>query len=166
MTTELATDPYRLAFGEGIADIWWRSGRLTVKTGAAVGNSFLVMEVDDPRGTATPMHVHHDQDEAFYILDGEVVVFVDDRRLELTAGAFALVPRGTVHAYLVRSEHARMLVTQSPAGLEEAFVAAGTPVTSPEPPAEQTLPSAAEMTALLADYGLEVVGPPPSLADL
>src|SRR5215471_15387021 len=101
MTTATAASSYRLAAGEGLADVWWKTGRLTVKSGVASGAGFAVVEMDDLRGTATPMHVHHGEDESFYVLEGEVVVFVDGERIDLGAGDFALVPRGTVHAYLV-----------------------------------------------------------------
>jgi quercetin dioxygenase-like cupin family protein len=165
MSTLTATNPYRLAAGEGIAEVWWKTGRLTVKTGVAADASFAQLEVRDPRGTATPLHIHHDQDEAFYVLQGEVVVFVEDDRIHLGPGDFAFVPRGAVHAYLVTSTQARMLVTLSPAGLEELFVAAGIPVTSAGPPPEEVLPPIAEMVARFAEYGCEIVGPPPSLGD-
>ena len=166
MTTTTADTAYRLAAGEGLADVWWKTGRVIVKTGAAAGSSFAQVVVDDPRGTATPMHIHLDQDEAFYVLEGEVVVFVDGDRVDLGPGDFAFAPRGTAHAYLVRSPRARMLVTLSPAGLEELFVSAGIPVTSPEPPAEGALPPVTELVALFAEYGCELVGPPPSLDEL
>ena len=112
------------------------------------------------------MHIHHDQDEAFYVLEGEVVVFADGDRVELGAGDFVFAPRGTAHAYIVRSPRARMLVTLNPAGLEELFVASGVSVTGPEPPAAGTLPPVTELAALFAEYGCELVGPPPSLDDL
>jgi uncharacterized cupin superfamily protein len=86
MSTLTATNPYRLAAGEGIAEVWWKTGRLTVKTGVAADASFAQLEVRDPRGTATPLHIHHDQDEAFYVLQGEVVVFVEDDTIHLGPG--------------------------------------------------------------------------------
>ena len=52
---ETATKPYRLASGEGLADVWWKTGRVTVKVaGAETGNAFSQIEVDDPRGGGTP----------------------------------------------------------------------------------------------------------------
>jgi quercetin dioxygenase-like cupin family protein len=159
--------PYRVAAGEGLADVWWKTGRLTVKAGGAeTGGSFAQVEVDDPRGTATPMHVHRNEDETFYVLEGEVTVLVGDERIDLAAGDFALAPRDIAHAYIVRSERARMLVTLSPAGLEELFVACGVPVTGSEAPADAVLPPLDEMVRLFGGYGCELVGPPPTLDDL
>ena len=60
MTLETITKPYRVGAGEGLANVWWKTGRLTVKAGGAeTGGSFSQVETDDPRGTATPVHVHH-----------------------------------------------------------------------------------------------------------
>jgi quercetin dioxygenase-like cupin family protein len=167
MTPETLTKPYRVAAGDGLADVWWKTGRLTVKAGGAeTGNSFAQVETEDPRGTATPLHLHRNEDEAFYILEGEVTVLVGDERIDLAEGDYAFAPRNIVHAYIVRSERARMLTTISPAGLEELFVACGVPVTGDEPPAEEVLPPVDEMIRLFAGYGCEIVGPPPALGDL
>jgi hypothetical protein len=76
------------------------------------------------------------------------------------------VPRGTEHAYLVRSSMCRVLVTFSPAGFEDVFVEAGVVATGSEPPADAVLPSPEEFVRLLAPYGCEITGPPPALEDL
>jgi quercetin dioxygenase-like cupin family protein len=166
MTTETTTQPYRLGAGEGLADVWWKTGRMTVKTGAAqTAGNFAQVETDDPHGTATPMHVHHNEDEAFYVLDGEVTVLIGGGRIDLQAGDYAYAPRGIAHAYIVRSQRARMLTTISPAGLDELFVEYGLPVTGTEPPAEEVLPIP-EMVRVFGARGCQIVGPPPTLEDL
>ena len=115
MSTETAPKPYRLASGEGLADVWWKTGRITVKAGPdETANAFSQFEVDDPRGSGPPLHVHHNEDETFYILEGQVTMFVGDERIDLEAGDYCFGPRGVPHAYLVRSERARMLVTGTP----------------------------------------------------
>ena len=168
MSTETAIKPYRLPSGEGLADVWWMTGRITVKAGPdETGNAFSQFEVDDPLGSAPPLHVHHNDDEAFYVLDGEVTVFVGDERIDLAAGDYCFGPRGIPHAYLVRSERARMLVTISPSGSEQLFVSLGVPVAeSAEPPTDTVMPPLPEMARLFASYGAEILGPPPSLDDL
>ncbi len=94
MSTETATKPYRLAAGEGLADVWWKTGRITVKAGAdETGNAFAQFEVDDPRGSGPPLHVHHNEDETFYVLDGEVTVLVGDERIDLAARRLLLRAR-------------------------------------------------------------------------
>ena len=165
--TVTVAKPYRVASGEGLADVWWKSGRVTVKTaGAETGKAFSQIETDDPRGSGPPLHLHHNEDETFYVLEGEVTVVVGDERIDLAAGDYLFGPREVVHAYVVRSERARMLVTASPAGVEQFFVSQGVPVTGGEPPTEAVMPPTDELMRLFADYGCEIVGPPISLSDL
>ena len=167
MSTESVPKPYRLASGEGLADVWWKTGRITIKAGPdETGNAFSQFVVDDPLGSAPPLHVHHNEDEAFYILEGQVTVFVGGERIDLEAGDYFFGPRGVPHAYLVRSERARMLVTISPSGSEQLFVSLGVPVTSAEAPTDSVMPPMPELVRLFAAHGAEILGPPPSLADL
>jgi quercetin dioxygenase-like cupin family protein len=167
MSTETAPKPYRLASGEGLADVWWKTGRITVKAGPdETGNAFSQFVVDDPRGSGPPVHVHHNEDEAFYVLEGQVTMFVGGERIDLEAGDYCFGPRDVPHAYLVRSEHARFISTISPAGIEQLFVSLGTQVAGAEPPTDMVMPPMPEMARLFADHGAEILGPPPSLGDL
>ena len=165
--TETVTKPYRLTSGEGLADVWWKTGRVTVKVaGTETGNAFSQIEVDDPRAGGAPLHVHHNEDETFFILEGDVTFLIGDERVDVGAGDFLFGPRDVPHTYVVRSERARMLVTTSPAGVEQLFVSLGTPVTGAEPPTDVVMPPMPEMARLFADYGCEILGPPLSLDDL
>jgi mannose-6-phosphate isomerase-like protein (cupin superfamily) len=166
MTTETVAAPYRVAVGEGLADVWFKTGRLMVKAAAAeTAGRFSQFETDDPRGTATALHVHHREDETFYVLEGEVTLVVGEERFDLAPGDYAFAPRDVAHAYHVRSERARMLVTYSPAGLEELFVALGVPVTGGGASAEDVSRPLEETIRLFAGYGVDVVGPPPTLSE-
>lgn len=161
MSTIATSKPYHLTAGTGLAAVWWKTGRVWVKaSGAETAGRFAQVEVDDPCGTAPPMHVHHNEDETFYVLEGEISVFAGGERIEVGAGEYAFVPRGVEHAYLVRSERARMLITFSPAGFEEFFVEIG--VAGDEPPADAVMPSPEEFARRLAPYGCEITGPPPT----
>lgn len=163
ISTQPATKPYHLAPGEGLADVWWKTGRVTVKiAGAETGDAFAQIEVRDPCGGGTPLHVHHNEDETFYVLEGEVTFFVGDERLDAAAGDFLFAPRDVPHAYVVRSPHARMLSSISPAGIEQLFVSLGAPVTGAELPTEMVMPPMPEMARLFAAHGAEILGPPPS----
>jgi quercetin dioxygenase-like cupin family protein len=167
MSTEIISKPYRVRAGEGLANIWWKTGRMTVKAGGTkTAHAFAQIESVDPRGTATPLHVHHNEDEAFYILEGEVTVLVGEERIDLGAGDYLFAPRDVPHATIVTSERARYLTTISPAGLEDLFVELGVPVTGDEPPTETVMPPMPELVRLFAAHGVEIIGPPPSLDDL
>ena len=165
--TETITSPYHVAAGEGIDDVWWKAGRVTVKAGdAETGGAFAQIETDDPRGSGPPRHLHHNEDETFYILEGQVTALVGEERIDLAAGDYLFAPRGIAHSYVVRSERARMLVTLSPAGVAELFVSLGVPVTDAEPPTDAVMPPMDEVARLFGDHGVEILGPPLSLDDL
>ena len=106
-----------------------------------------------------PMHVQVDEDEAFYVLDGEIEFEVEGEVVVATAGSFAFVARGAAHCFRVLTPTARMLVICSgkPAdNLEEFFTTMGTPATErvlpvPGPPDEQRL------VELCARTGIELL---------
>jgi quercetin dioxygenase-like cupin family protein len=164
MATTTTPAPYRLGAGSGVADVWWKSGRISVKaSGAETGGAFAQVESNDPHGTGTPLHVHHNEEETFYVVDGELSFVVDGDELRLSAGDYAIVPRGVPHAYVVRSERARMLVSFSPAGFEQAFVELGVRMTDVQQPSDAVFPGPEEAARVFAAYGCDIVGPPPSL---
>ena len=117
---------------------------------ASSGGMLGLVEMDVPAGDRSPLHVHHAEHEGFYVLDGEVTLFLPGEQITLGAGEFFLAPRGVPHAYEVGDRPARWLVTSSPAHFE-AFVrdvAAAGPV---DPPA---------LGALAAEHQIEILGPP------
>jgi hypothetical protein len=102
--------------------------------------------------------------------DASLTICPDDTvtlsQQDLTPALSLFGPRGIAHAYIVRSERARMLVTASPGGVEAVFVSLGVPVTGSEPPTDAVMPPMDELVRLFADYGCEILGPPLSLSDL
>ena len=68
-------------------------------------NNFVIAEWCDPGGTPgqrrpiAPFHVHHGDDEAWYVLEGSLIVQVGEEEVEAGAGSGVLVPRGTAHTY-------------------------------------------------------------------
>jgi quercetin dioxygenase-like cupin family protein len=164
MTTADTSTAYKISAGTGIADLWWKTGRIAIKTsGCETGGRFAQVELDDPLGTAPPMHIHHGEDETFYVIDGTLTVYAGDEEIDLGPGDYGFVPRGVAHAYLVTSERARVLVTFSPSGFEEFFLEMGVVVDGDEPPVGGVTPTPEEFARRLAPYGCEVVGPPPTL---
>jgi mannose-6-phosphate isomerase-like protein (cupin superfamily) len=169
----MAGQPYALPKEAGITDVWWPpGGRYTVKIAPEqTDGRLLQMLCVDSRGAAPPVHVHHDADETFYVIDGELTIFVGDQRIAAGAGDFALGPKGIPHSFLVRSERAEFLVTYAPAGtagpagcgVDGLFREIGIPVTPGEPLTDSVAPDAEQFARRAAVYGIEVVGPPPSL---
>jgi quercetin dioxygenase-like cupin family protein len=127
------------------------------------GGQLTVIDTHSRRGDASPVHIHHYDDEAFLLLDGQMTVWVGEDRHQLRPGGIAFLPRDIPHA--VRCDIAsRALVLCTPAGHQEAiFRAAGWDLTKPVPegwqPADDAVPHAA------AQAGNTVVGPPHGLDD-
>jgi mannose-6-phosphate isomerase-like protein (cupin superfamily) len=133
--------------------------RYTYKaTGEQTGGAYGLVETAVPGGSSgPPPHVHHGEEEAFYVLDGELTVLIGDREVAAGAGTFALVPRGTVHTFSNRTDReARFLVIISPAGFERAFAEMAEAAPSADEP-----PDMARLLEIAARYNLEIAGPPP-----
>ncbi|PZR61185.1 MAG: hypothetical protein DLM71_09165 [Chloroflexi bacterium] len=83
------------------------------------------------------MHRHENEEEGFYIVDGQVTIFADSAENQLGPGGFAFVPRGTTHAFRLDSTQATLLLLISPgnAGHESMFREMGEPAAQPELPA-------------------------------
>ena len=98
-------------------------GRIRL-AGADTGHTLAVVEVESPAGQAAPWHVHHRDDETFYVLDGEIDLHVGDATARVEAGGLAHAPKGIPHTLTVVSETARWLVVCTPAGFERFALAA------------------------------------------
>ncbi len=132
-------------------DILW----LILAHGAQTGGIYSLMEEFCPRGSGPPSHTHA-QDEAFYLLEGEITFRAGDATLQAKAGDFVTIPRGTVHSFRVDSETARLLNFYAPAGFEESVVALGTPAATRTlpPPGLPMTKSPEETLAILRRCGM------------
>src|SRR3954454_21461220 len=94
----------RASAGEG-ERIWFLNADMTVKaTAGSTGGDLCLIEVRAPSGYATPLHVHHDEHEGFYVLEGALDVVCGEERYRAEAGSFAFLPVGIAHAFRVASE--------------------------------------------------------------
>src|SRR5687768_8877591 len=90
--------------------LWFGGGLVTIKVSSEqTDGAFFLIEDVAKRGKTTPLHVHPDEDETFYVLEGELLVHIDGTEHTAGPGAVAFIPRGTPHAFLVISEEARWL---------------------------------------------------------
>ena len=81
---------------------WWGEGLAVIKaTGADTGGQMAIIEITEPPGAEAPLHVHHKEDEAFWILEGEVTFEVGGVTIAATAGDYAFGPRDVPHSYRV-----------------------------------------------------------------
>ena len=99
----------------------------TVKaSGADTEGRVGVMEQSAPAGLTVPAHTHEGEDEAFYVLDGELRGFCGDERWTASAGAFIFLPRDVVHGFEVVGDHpARALTIVGPARFDRLVVEQG-----------------------------------------
>lgn len=127
-------------------------------TGEATDGRFCLMEhVTMPPGLASPYHVHHNEDEAFYVLEGHVRFVCDGTWLSAGPGTWVYGPREIPHGFkVVGTEPARMLLMCAPAGFEKFAIALSAPVDAmPVPPDMGTLMAAA------AAFNVDILGPLP-----
>jgi quercetin dioxygenase-like cupin family protein len=96
--------------------LWCVGALMTVKaTGEQTAGAYSIVEDLAPKGTAVPLHRHSEDDEAFYVLDGEVTFFLGNGEpIRTSAGSFVHLPRGTVHGFRVDSETTRYLIITTP----------------------------------------------------
>jgi mannose-6-phosphate isomerase-like protein (cupin superfamily) len=75
---------------------------MTVKAAAdETAGAVSVLEAEEPPGLGPPIHVHHDAAEAFYVLEGEYIMYLGDREVVCPAGSFIFIPRGVRHGFRV-----------------------------------------------------------------
>jgi mannose-6-phosphate isomerase-like protein (cupin superfamily) len=152
--------PYLLRPGEG-ASVWSLGGRFTVKVAAEDSEDrFAFVEALAFETTEPPLHIHHHEDEAWYVLDGKMTFYVGEEVLEATAGSFVYAPRGLAHSFTVDTEPTRVLVFASPAGFEHFALELGDPATGDVPPPTLSVPPPEVLGPVAERYGIEVVGPP------
>jgi quercetin dioxygenase-like cupin family protein len=117
------------------------------QTAGALG---LVDMVHVPAGHMSPLHVHHAHDEGFYLLEGEVSLYMPGRCIQPRPGDYVLAPRGVPHTYRVGPAPARWLITSTPAGFER-FVADVAAAAADDPQ---------QLAAIAAEHEIEILGPP------
>lgn len=114
-------------------------------------------------GDSPPLHVHEREDEAFYVLDGELRLHVDGVDARVAAGQGALAPRGLPHTYRVESDTARWLAITTGEDFEQLVRSLGRPAHAPELPEPSGPPTPEQIDALTAaaqQNHIALVGPP------
>ncbi|MDQ3724008.1 MAG: quercetin 2,3-dioxygenase [Actinomycetota bacterium] len=153
-----APGPIAVGADEGEAR-WWFGALAVIKaTAADTGGLMSIVEMTEPPGAEAPLHVHHREDEAFWILEGDVTLYVGDSTIEAHAGDYAFGPRGIPHRYTVGAAGCRMLFICLPGGFEDLVIAMSEPAgsrTLPPPPTEE--PDMERMMAAAEANGCELL---------
>ncbi len=147
--------------GEG-ERMWFAGGGVFTwkATAEETGGAFFMIEDRMQRGKVTPLHTHPGQDEAIYVLDGEILAHVDDTQHRVGTGGLFFAPRGVPHAFMVTSETAHILSVQTPGNGESFYREAGEPATSE---ADASRPADWALLRAVAERSncIEILGPPP-----
>jgi quercetin dioxygenase-like cupin family protein len=138
---------------------WWQGGLYRMKARAAdTGGALGLVEASLYRGFGPPLHVHRREDEAFYVIDGEIRFRQDQEEFVAGAGSWVWGPRDVPHTFKVESEGARALILVTPGGFERMFEVGGVPLAdAPKPPVQEYDPD--ETVAISEQFGFEVIGP-------
>jgi mannose-6-phosphate isomerase-like protein (cupin superfamily) len=145
----------------GTGEMYWGPGDLYtfLVTGAESGGAYFAMGALVPPGGGPPPHIHRNEDETFYVVDGEVEFLLGDRIVSATVGDFVNVPRGTLHRFHnAGAAAARVILTFSPAGIEQFFAETLERVEDPsQPPPDNIEDVAARYAEAAPGYGMEFV---------
>lgn len=128
--------------------------RLDVKVAPvdSAGDLYIIEHTDEKKG-GPPQHIHHAQDEWFYVLEGTYVLIVGEERYDLGPGDSVFAPRGVPHVWAhAGGETGRLLLAFQPAGQMESFFKGLAQAGS--------APSPEVLRPLFSSHGMTVVGPP------
>jgi quercetin dioxygenase-like cupin family protein len=152
--------PIVRAAGEGEQLSFLGGGIHTWKlTTEDTNGAFFLFEDVMRRGKTTPLHLHPEADETVYVLEGEILVNIDNVESRVGAGGITFTPKGVRHAFMVVSENARMLTMQAP-GIGQSFYRGASE------PAICDRPDIVDIERLQASaqqnpQGVQLLGPPP-----
>jgi mannose-6-phosphate isomerase-like protein (cupin superfamily) len=128
---------------------------MTVKaTAEGTGGMFTLLEAAEPPHFGPPLHIHHGIAEAFYVLEGEYVIFVDGEEFRCPAGSFIFVPAETPHGFVVGDRASRKLNFYLPASMVGYFDDLSDAI-------EKGTVSEEERAEIAGRHSLEVIGPVP-----
>jgi len=149
--------------GEGARSLWVMGVLVTYKIPShRTGGAYALFEVATRPGAGPPPHIHHREDESFYVLEGEYEFLIGRDTLEVGAGSLLYVPKGTLHAHRGVGEGVgRMLATQTPGGLYERFFEeVGKPVDSEAGPLVfEKQQDMERIVKVAAEHGIEIPSP-------
>jgi len=151
--------PVMISKEEGEAR-WWLGGLAVFKaTGANTDGQMTIIEVTEPPNAEAPLHVHHREDEAFWILEGDVTFEVGDKPINALPGDYVFAPREIPHRYTVGAAGCRMLFILTPGGFENMVIALSEPAASRSlPPPSDEEPDFERLCAIAESYGMEILG--------
>ena len=148
---------------EGTRSLWVLGELLTCKVPSQqTSGAYSLFEVTTHPGAGPPPHIHHREDESFYMIEGEYEFLSGEETLRVGAGSLIYVPKGTLHAHKNVGEGVgRMLITQTPGGLYEHFFEEVGKAVNGEvrPPVFEGQQDMRRIVEVAAEYGIEIPSP-------
>lgn len=145
-------------------DAYWFLNNLEIvkATSASTGGAYSLLYEFSPPGNATPYHVHQEEDEAFYVLEGEYTFICDGKKHVVGPGGYIFLPRKIPHGFRCTSKTpAAMLILAMPgSGFVGMMLEMAVPATERVLPVP-TPPDIARLTELCAKYKIDILGPLP-----
>jgi quercetin dioxygenase-like cupin family protein len=160
MDTKAGDRVYSLSDLEGPA-YWFVGALLQRKAGTAETEGRLaLLDQTMPPGYVVPRHIHINDDEAWYVLDGSMTFYCGEQVIEAVERSWVFAPRGLVHTFKVGANGARALTFALPSTFADFVAEMG------EQTATLTVPAAGpvdeqRLAEVARRYGIEIVGPPP-----
>jgi mannose-6-phosphate isomerase-like protein (cupin superfamily) len=156
-------EPIGLGPEEGEAR-WWGNSLAIIKASAeTTAGRITVIDNYAVKGAAPPLHIHHNEGEGFYLIDGTLKFWVGGKTFDASPGFYVYGPPGIPHTFVVTSPIARYLFITEPAGFDRFVRAVSTAAeTLALPPAviDQAAQDADVMAAIAAEFGIEILAPP------
>ena len=149
-----------LAEDEGEA-IWFANALMIVKANTeTTDGSLSAIDQRVPGGYAVPRHVHHAEDEAWYLLEGEATFYCGEDRFTAGKGSWVFLPRDVPHSFKVGPEGARLLTISAPSGFVDFVKECGEPASELVIPPQEPIDDS-RLATIAAKYEVEILGPPP-----
>jgi quercetin dioxygenase-like cupin family protein len=146
----------------GGGDAYWFFGDIyTFKvTGKETNGAFTIFDQVVQPQNGPPPHIHHREDEAFYVIEGRFSFLSGDKETVCEAGSFIYIPRGVIHTFKnIGDTQGKLLVTFSPAGLEGFFYALATPATDLTKPPLFDPAVSDKLLEFAKEYAMDIVLP-------
>lgn len=137
--------------------VWFLGVHQAVRAvGEQTKGAYSLFEQLLPPGVGMPLHIHHNEDETIFVLEGTLTIWVGKQRITAPAGTLVYAPRDIPHAFRCDGDGpARVQLTANPAGFEGFILAAAekNPPTAP--------PDMEKIRQVAKKYGVDILSGPP-----
>jgi mannose-6-phosphate isomerase-like protein (cupin superfamily) len=157
-----STDQRYVSTREEEQSLWFLGVLTQVKaTGEQTHGAYGLVEQVLPAGFASPWHLHHNEDETFYVVEGRITILCGEARIAAGPGTWAYGPRNIAHGFRVEGNApARLLLLTTPAGFEHFIHEMSEPATDLSTPPSMP-PDMENLVTVAAKYHIDVLGPLP-----